>query len=224
MTNSFNILLVDVDRTLYPFECKVWDAIGEQIHLFIQKKLSMSNEEARSLRIALRDKYPTTLQGLHNEYGVDQDEYLQFVHDVDLATFIPPNPDLASIFASLPQRKVIFTNSTRFHANRVMDFFSIKPYFDDVIDVTMIDPYTKFEKEAFPIALELLGNPPPQECVMIDDEDQIICNAVSAGMQGILVNKDPQVNSNQHVQIPTINHIKEALEELSEKYSSLSQV
>jgi len=222
MFNTFKLLLVDVDRTLYPFECQVWDAIGERIHLFIQQQLSMSHEQASALRISLREKYPTTLQGLHREYGVDQDAYLQFVHDVDLTTLIPPNPDLSPILGSLPQRKVIFTNSTRFHANRVMDFLSIRPYFDDVIDVTMIEPYTKFEKEAFPIALELLGNPSPQECVMIDDEDAIINNAASAGIRGILVNKDPLLNSNHHVQIPTINQLGEALQELSEKYTNAS--
>lgn len=222
MINGFSLLLVDVDRTLYPYECQVWDAIGERIHLFIQQQLGVSLEQASALRVSLREKYPTTLQGLHNEYGVEHDAYLQFVHDVDLNTLIPPNPELAPIFASLPQRKVIFTNSTRFHANRVMDFFSIRSYFDDVIDVTMIEPYTKFEKEAFPIALELLGNPPAQECVMIDDEYSIIANAAAAGMWGILVNQEPQETGSHHVQIPTINHLKEGLQELSEKYTNAS--
>lgn len=220
MFNTFKLLLVDVDRTLYPFECQVWDAIGERIHLFIQQQLDMSLEQASALRVSLRKKYPTTLQGLNREYGVEQNAYLQFVHDVDLNTLIPPNPDLASIFASLPQRKVIFTNSTRYHANRVMDFFSIRSYFDDVIDVTMIEPYTKFEKEAFPIALGLLGNPSPQECVMIDDEYSIITNAASAGMWGILVNQEPQETGSHHVQIPTINQLKEALQKLSENYTN----
>jgi len=220
MTRLFEILLVDVDRTLYPFECNVWDAIGERIHDFIRIKLGLSEEEARRLRISLREKYPTTLQGLNSEYGIDKDEYLRFVHEFDLPSLIPPNPGLPHLFASLPQKKIIFTNSTRYHAGRVLDYFAIKPCFADIIDVTMISPYTKFEREAFPLALEYLGNPAPESCVMIDDEESIIDNAVACGMQGILVNAAPQQNGHRHVQIPSINFLQDALKQLSENYSN----
>lgn len=216
MTKNFEILLVDVDRTLYPFECNVWDAIGERIHDFIHLKLGLSKEEARQLRLSLRERYPTTWQGLNEEYDIDKDEYLRFVHEVDLTSLLPPNPALPGLFAALPQKKIVFTNSTRYHAGRVLDYFSIKPYFSDIIDVTMISPYTKFEREAFPLALEYLGNPAPEGCVMIDDEESIIDNAVASGMQGVLVNAAPQQNGHSHVQIPSINFLAEALARLSE--------
>ena len=217
MLIPFEFLLVDVDRTLYPFDCQIWDAIGERIHQYIQQKLALSEEDAMQLRINMREKYQTTLQGLHTEFNIDEEEYLRFVHHVDLSSHIPPNPQLQEIFASLPQKKIIFTNSTVYHATRVLEYFSIRPYFEDIIDVTMITPYTKFQPEAFPIALERLGNPSPKSCVMIDDEQEIINNAISVGMRGILVNPRPSTNGLCQVSVPSINHLPEGLLKLSEK-------
>lgn len=218
MQKQIETLLIDVDRTLYPFEADVWDAIGERIHTFIQAELNLSAEEATDLRRTLRERYPTTLQGLHSEYGTNEAKYLEFVHDVDLSTLIPPNPELKTIFKALPYRKIIFTNSSCFHARNVLTHLDLLPFFEDFIDVTMVNPYTKFQKEAFTIALELIGNPDPGTCVMVDDEEEIIDNAVSMGLKGILVRKEPLSNHNGHVQIPSINLLPKALEKLSEKY------
>jgi putative hydrolase of the HAD superfamily len=208
---------------MYPVNCGVWDAIGERIHIFIKNKLGLSDEAALNLRMRLREQYKTTMQGLHVEFGIDEQEYLQFVHDIQLTSLVPPNPDLPALLAAIPQKKYIFTNSTRYHAGRILHHLNVHDYFEDIIDVSMINPYTKFERAAFPIALRLIGNPPPGECVMVDDEEEIIERALEEGLQGILVNQNPQQNGHNHVQIPSINHLDRALLQLSEKYSSSHQ-
>ncbi len=215
MKNPYTILLFDLDRTLYPFECGVWDAIGDRIHSFIQLKLGLSSEDAINLRLHLREQYKSSMQGLHEEFNIDEEEYLQYVHQINFASLIPPNPDLPAILTAIPQKKYIFTNSISFHAERVLNYLHISEFFEKIIDASKILPYTKFERESFPIALHLIGDPNPAECVMIDDEEEIIERAKEEGLQGILVNKNPQLNGHHHIQIPTINKIAEGLQQLS---------
>lgn len=219
MQNLFNILLIDLDRTMYPVNCGVWDTIGERIHIFIKNKLGLSDEAALNLRMRLREQYKTTMQGLHVEFGIDEQEYLQFVHDIQLTSLVPPNPDLPALLAAIPQKKYIFTNSTRYHAQRILQYLHVQDCFEDIMDATTIIPYTKFEREAFPIALRLIGSPAPSECVMVDDEEDIIDRAKEEGLKGILVNRNPQQNGHQHIQIPTINQLDQALKQLSEQCS-----
>ncbi len=215
MKNPYTILLFDLDRTLYPFECGVWDAIGDRIHSFMETKLGLSSEDAINLRIHLREQYKSSMQGLHEEFNINEEEYLQYVHQIDLASLFPPNPGLPAILAAIPQKKYIFTNSISFHAERVLNYLHISDFFEEIIDARMILPYTKFERESFPIALHLIGDPNPMECVMIDDEEEIIERAKEEGLQGILVNKNPQLNGHNHIQIATINEIAKGLHQLS---------
>lgn len=204
---------------MYPFESGVWDAVGVRIQLFIKNKLNIPDEEVITLRTRLREQYRSTMQGLYVEFGIDQQEYLQFVHDIELASLIPPNPDLPALLTAIPQKKYIFTNSTRYHAQRILQVLHVQDCFEDIMDATMIIPYTKFEREAFPIALRLIGSPAPSECVMVDDEEDIIDRAKEEGLKGILVNRTPQQNGHQHIQIPTINQLDQALKQLSEQCS-----
>jgi len=143
-----------------------------------------------------------------------------FLHDIQLTS---PYQSYLRRCLQNPEKKYIFTNSTRYHAGRILHHLNVHDYFEDIIDVSMINPYTKFERAAFPIALRLIGNPPPGECVMVDDEEEIIERALEEGLQGILVNQNPQQNGHNHVQIPSINHLDRALLQLSEKYSSSHQ-
>lgn len=219
MQKPFSILLVDLDRTMYPYESGVWDAVGVRIQFFIKNELGISDEEALSLRTRLREQYKSTMQGLYVEFGIDQQRYLQFVHDIELASLIPPNPDLPALLAAIPQKKYIFTNSTCYHARRILQYLHVQDCFEDIMDATMIIPYTKFEREAFPIALRLIGSPAPAECVMIDDEEDIIDRATEEGLKGILVNQNPQQNGHNHIQIPTINQLDQALAQLTEQCS-----
>ena len=53
--------------------------------LFISKKLSVSKEDAFVLQKNFTKKYGTTLYGLMKHYKFDPDEFLDFVHDVDLS-------------------------------------------------------------------------------------------------------------------------------------------
>ena len=53
--------------------------------LFISKKLSVSEKEAFILQKKFYNEYGTTLYGLMKHHQFDPDEFLDFVHDIDLS-------------------------------------------------------------------------------------------------------------------------------------------
>jgi putative hydrolase of the HAD superfamily len=72
------------------------------------------------------------------EHGLQPDEYLEIVHQIDHSP-IEPNPDLGEAIAKLPGRKLILTNGTRSHADAVMRRLDIHHHFEDVFDIRAAD-------------------------------------------------------------------------------------
>ena len=68
------------------------------------------------------------------EHGIDPDEFLEVVHNIDHSP-LTPNPALGAAIASLPGRKLILTNGTRRHAEAVMRRLEIEQHFEDVFDI-----------------------------------------------------------------------------------------
>ena len=52
--------------------------------------------------------YGTTMRGLMTEYDMEPDEFLHFVHEIDLSDVVP-DPELDSLLAHLGGRKHIYT-------------------------------------------------------------------------------------------------------------------
>ena len=135
-------------------------------------------------------EYGTTLRGLQANHKVDMDDYLAFVHDVPLADYLHPDPELKAALASLPARKFIFTKADKNHAGRVLEILGLQGLFEGIIDVHTIAPFCKPMPEAFELALKAVGNPRPQTCVLLDDQRRITRAASQLGMYTILVGAD----------------------------------
>ena len=63
-------------------------------------------------------EYNTTLNGMIKHHKIDADEFLEFVHDVDLS-FLNKDKDLEDEIKKLDGKKIIFTNGSRAHALNV---------------------------------------------------------------------------------------------------------
>jgi putative hydrolase of the HAD superfamily len=68
---------------------------------------------------------------------------------------------------------------------RVLTILGLEDLFSQVIDILDIRPYCKPMPEAYRIALEILGNPDPRHCVLIDDRLVNIEAAIGMGMGGV---------------------------------------
>jgi putative hydrolase of the HAD superfamily len=185
----YTTLFFDLDDTLYPESCGLWQAIKERMNLYMHEKLGIPQDVIPAMREKYFQQYGTTLRGLEANYKVDELDYLEFVHEVPLQNYIVPDPNLRAALMALPARKFIFTNANRGHAQRVMSAVGVDDLFDGIIDVTAISPYCKPMREAFEIALRLTGNPNPLECVMIDDLARTTKAAREFGMFSILFGK-----------------------------------
>jgi len=136
--NKIETWVFDLDNTLYPHHVNLWHQVDERIRDYIVGFLKISREEAFRLQKDYYRRYGTTMRGLMEEHGLQPDEFLEIVHQVDHSPLMP-NPALGSAIAELPGRKLILTNGTRAHADAVMRRLEIAEHFDDVFDIRAAD-------------------------------------------------------------------------------------
>ena len=85
-------ILFDLDNTLYPPECGLWDVISQRISQFMLEKINIPEGQISTLRQHFRDNYGTTLQGLRENFSILDEDYMEFVHDIPLKQYIHPDP------------------------------------------------------------------------------------------------------------------------------------
>lgn len=128
----------DLDNTLYPHHVNLWQQVDGRIRDYIANFLKISHDEAFRLQKDYYRRYGTSMRGLMTEHGLDPDDYLAFVHEIDHSP-LEPNPALGAAIERLPGRKLILTNGTRRHAEAVMRRLEIHQCFEDVFDITAAD-------------------------------------------------------------------------------------
>ena len=109
----------DLDNTLYPHHLNLWQQVDERIRSYIADFLKVSHDEAFRVQKDYYKRYGTSMRGMMTEHGMNPDDYLDFVHQIDHSP-LEPNPALGAAIEKLPGRKLILTNGTRKHADAVM--------------------------------------------------------------------------------------------------------
>jgi putative hydrolase of the HAD superfamily len=128
----------DLDNTLYPHHLNLWQQVDERIRDYIADFLKVNHDEAFRLQKDYYRRYGTSMRGLMEEHGLDPDEFLEVVHQIDHSP-LTPDPALGAAIAALPGRKLILTNGTRRHAEAVMARLEIAQHFEDVFDIAAAD-------------------------------------------------------------------------------------
>jgi putative hydrolase of the HAD superfamily len=126
--------IFDLDNTLYPVSCRLFDQIHSRMTRFIAARFDLSPEAALARQKVYFREHGTTLRGLMVVDRVDPNEFLAFVHDIDL-TCVPPDPALVAALAALPGRKIVHTNGSRRHAERLLDHLDIAGSFCGILDI-----------------------------------------------------------------------------------------
>lgn len=182
----FTTLFFDLDDTLYPNSSGLWQGIKARINLYMVERLGIAEKDAPALREQYFKMYGTTLRGLQARHHVDTEDFLAFVHNLPLADYIKPDPIQREIIASLPSRKLIFTNADSNHARRVLTALDLGDLFEHIVDIHAVAPYCKPMPQSFAIAQELADEPDPRKCVVIDDLPRTTRAALEAGMASLL--------------------------------------
>jgi len=112
-----------------------------RIRDYIAKFLSVTQDEAFRLQKDYYRRYGTSMRGLMTKHGMEADDFLAFVHEIDHSP-LEPNAALGDALEKLPGRKLILTNGTRAHANAVIQRLKIDSHFEDVFDIVAagLDP------------------------------------------------------------------------------------
>jgi pyrimidine 5'-nucleotidase len=183
---SYSTVFFDLDDTLYPASSGLWLAIKGRIRKYMHERLGIPAELVPDLSRQYYEQYGTALRGLQANYHVDMADYLAYVHDVPLASYIHPDPALRMVLQTVSGRKWIFTNADINHAKRVIRALGVEDCFNGIVDVVAIEPYCKPMPESFAIALKIAGETDPHRCVMIDDLPRTTRAAREQGLYALL--------------------------------------
>ena len=123
----------DLDNTLYPHHL-LWQQVDDRIREYIARFLKVGHDEAHRVQKDYYRRYGTSMRGLMTEHGLDPDDFLDYVHEIDHSP-LEPNEALGAAIEKLPGRKLILTNGTRRHADAVTKRLAIRRHFDDVFDI-----------------------------------------------------------------------------------------
>jgi len=188
--NSINCWIFDLDNTLYSGQTKVFAQVDKKMSKYISNKLNIDLVKAKEIQKNYFYQYNTTLNGMIKNHKIDPEEFLEFVHDVDIS-FLQKDHKLATEIKKLNGKKIIFTNGSKKHALNVTKKIGIDNLFDGIFDIVnanyvpkpSIEPYKKLvEKHKID----------PKLSVFVEDIARNLKPAYEMGMKTIWIeNEEP---------------------------------
>lgn len=177
---SVETWVFDLDNTLYPANCGLFEQVQVRMNDYICTRLGVSPAAAIELRRRYFLEHGTTMNGLMQVNRIDPHEFLAFVHDVDLAG-VPANPALVEALAALPGRKLVYTNGSVRHAERLLAHLEIADQFSGIFDIVASDFTPKPAPGPFRAFVERYAIA-PQSALMVEDMAKNLAPAAALGM------------------------------------------
>ena len=159
--------LFDLDNTLYSGDTKVFDQVDKRMSKYISNKLKVSIEEARKIQKNYFHEYNTTLNGMIKNHEIDAQEFLDFVHDIDLS-FLEKDTALRYELENINLRKFVFTNGSQNHVKHITTTLGIDDQFEGIFDIVDAEYHPKPEAKAFDLMIEKFKID-PKETLYIED-------------------------------------------------------
>ena len=91
--NEIQDWVFDLDNTIYPAASNLFVRVAVRITEFVAQHFEVEHDEARVIQKDLFQRYGTTMRGLMVEQGLAPEDYLHFVHDIDVSD-LPYEADL----------------------------------------------------------------------------------------------------------------------------------
>ena len=172
--------IFDLDNSLYSPSCNLFELIDIRMGEFIQGLVGCDPVEARRVQKQHFLEHGTTLAGLMRNHGIDPHEFLDFVHDIDLAR-LTADPALVAALDRLPGRKFVFTNADEGHARRVLERLGLANAFDGMHDIHAMDYVPKPHPAAYAAICARLDID-PERALFVDDMARNLAPAKALGM------------------------------------------
>ena len=133
LKNIKNILF-DLDGVLYQDLESVFGQVSKKMTEYISKKLDLDLKKAKELQTSYFHKYNTSLNGLMIHHDIKPEEFLKYVHNIDLS-FMKKDLILKKELENLNLKKFIFTNGSKEHANNITTHLGINDLFNGLFDI-----------------------------------------------------------------------------------------
>ena len=180
--------IFDLDNTLYSASLDLFGQIDIRMRDYIADFLDLSPEEAYRVQKHYFRQYGTSLRGLMRQHGMDPKPFLDHVHDIDVSV-LPPAPALDAALGALPGRKVIYTNASTRHAERVMARLGVGHHFVGVYDIIEADYEPKPEPRPYADLVRRFGLN-PRSAAMVEDVARNLTPAAALGMTTVWVRNE----------------------------------
>jgi putative hydrolase of the HAD superfamily len=180
-----DVWLFDLDNTLYPLESDFMLLIQDRMTDFMERETGLPRDEARAIQKRYYHQHGTTLAGLMAHHEIDPEAFLTEVHDVSMDR-LTPDPALRAAIARLPGRRLVFTNGSAAHAERVLKRLALDDLFEDVFHIQAADYIPKPAPETFEKVIRRFGID-PKATAFFEDSEKNLAPAAAIGMTTVLV-------------------------------------
>ncbi|AEI01755.1 pyrimidine 5'-nucleotidase [Afipia carboxidovorans OM5] len=178
----------DLDNTLYPHHVNLWQQVDGRIRDFVADALKVEATEAFRIQKDYYRRYGTTMRGMMTEHGISADQFLAYVHDIDHSP-LEPNPAMGEALFKLPGRKLILTNASVAHAEKVLERLALGVTFDGVFDIISAEFEPKPARRTYQRFLDL-HDVDASHAAMFEDLARNLAIPHELGMTTVLVVPD----------------------------------
>ena len=189
--------IFDLDNSLYPASCNLFELIDQRMGAYIQRLLGVDAVEAHRVQKGYFHAHGTTLAGLMAEHGVAPRDFLDFVHDIDLAR-LTADPILVAALDRLPGRKFVFTNADETYAGRVLQRLGLANAFDGMHDIHAMDYVPKPHPTAYQAICDR-HRIDPRRALFADDMVRNLAPAKAIGMTTLWVDNGSEQGPEAHL-------------------------
>jgi len=180
-----DIWIFDLDDTLYPRESEVMALVSDRMTEFMVQFTGLPRDEAWTLQKKYFHEHGTTLAGLMAHHGLPPEEFLTFVHNVSLDG-ISADAELRQGLERLPGRRLVFTNGSGEHAERVLAKLGVADLFEDIFHIASADYLPKPAVSTFDKMAKAFGLT-PKSAVFFEDSERNLEPAAAMGMTTVMV-------------------------------------
>jgi len=186
--NNFNTWIFDLDNTIYSASLNIFPQITTRILNYMTSRLGITYDEAFKLQKRYVIEYGVTVSGLVKDFKIDAEDFLNYVHQIDLEE-IKPDQELTTALKSLSGRKIVYTNGVYEHAARILKKMELFELFEAIYDLRMADYIPKPQITAYKQFVKKYDFDPKKAC-MFDDMTHNLEPAAKVGMKTAWINAE----------------------------------
>ncbi len=196
--------IFDLDNTLHNAAPHIFPHINRSMTAYLQRHLSLSEEDAGKLRAHYWRSYGATLLGMMRHHGTDPEHFLRETHAFpDLSGMVVFERGLGAMLRRLPGRKLLLSNAPHGYALAVLQMMGVDSHFDALHCIESTGYQPKPSLAAFRSLLRAHGLI-ASRCIMVEDSRENLRPAKRLGMKTVWITREPRAPAYVDVKIASV--------------------